>query len=289
MTIIDTAPQTPAEAARHLRDDGFLLLRGLLPAADLTAVASVLERAGDRLIARWRREGLLDHDFAEVPWQQRLHRAVAAVGDEAERPRVLRSWREQLVSPALFALQGHPALRTVLQALGKGEVFGHEAFNARPKLPGSAMQVVPWHQDHGYYGEADREESILTTWIPLVPVDHANGCMQVIGGSHRGGPLRHATGDNAAGFLEIPDGVDETGMVTCEMEPGDVLIMHPLLLHRSTPNVSDTIRWSVDLRYVCGDSPRRSERPWVIASRDRAPTDLATWYAWQYDLHVHGG
>lgn len=288
MTISDFSSASHTEVRRALDDDGYLLVRGLLPPDDLQPMAAVLAGLGDCQIAAWRRAGLLDRDFAEVPWQQRLHRAVAAVGAAAERPQVLRSWRRDMVSPALFALQTHPALVAILRDLTGEEVFGHPAFNARPKLPGSEMQVVPWHQDHGYYPEAERDELILTAWIPLVPVDRANGCMQVIAGSHRGGPLLHEVGANAAGFLEIPDGIDETGVVACEMAPGDVLLMHPLTLHRSTPNFSDTIRWSVDLRYVCGESPRRAEWPWVIASPQRASTDLAAWYEWQYDSYQIG-
>jgi len=284
MTITETAPAKPIDAKRFFNHDGYLVIRGILPKAEVQAMARVLEHAADRQIASWIRKGLIDQDFAEVSWDQRLHRAVQAVGASAEPPEVMRSWRTSLVSPALFALQGHPALVNAIQALGGPEVFGHEAFNGRPKLPRSAMQEVPWHQDHGYYRKAERNDLILTTWIPLVPVDHANGCMQVIGGSHLHGPVRHEVGNNPAAFLEIPAGVDETGLVTCAMDPGDVLIMHPQTLHRSTPNVSDIIRWSVDLRYVCGSSSRRSELPWVIRCDDREPWDLAQWYAWQYDL-----
>ena len=284
MTITEIAPGRTLDADRFLNHDGYVVARGLLPDDAVTAMARAVEAAADRQIAGWIKQGLIDRDFAEVPWEQRLHRAAQAAGSATERPEVLRSWRDRLVSPALFDLQTHPNLVAALQTLTGPEIFGHGAFNGRPKLPGSEMQVVPWHQDDGYYGKEDRQDMILTTWIPLVPVDHVNGCMQVIAGSHLDGPVQHVKGDNAANFLEIPAGVDESNVETCEMQPGDVLIMHPLCLHRSTPNLSDIIRWSVDLRFVCGESKRRDSLPWVIASEDRKPWDLGKWYQWQYEM-----
>ena len=284
MSVIEISADRQLNADRFLNQDGYVVVRGLLPQDAVQGMASALEKGADRQIAGWIESGLIDRDFAEVPWQQRLHAAAEAAGSSTERPEVLRSWRHRIVSPELFALQTQPALVEALQTIAGPEVYGHEAFNGRPKLPGSEMQVVPWHQDHGYYGEDDRKDLVLTTWIPMVPVDHANGCMQVIAGSHLNGPLKHEKGSNAAAFLEIPSGVDETNVETCEMEPGDVLIMHPMVLHRSTPNVSDVIRWSVDLRFVCGQSARRDHLPWVIRSQDRQPWDLAQWYEWQYDM-----
>jgi len=48
---------------------------------------------------------------------------------------------------------------------------------------------VSWHQDSTYWGLEPPE--IVTAWIALTPSTTANGCMQVIPGSHRRGQLTH--------------------------------------------------------------------------------------------------
>ena len=54
------------------------------------------------------------------------------------------------------------------------------------------------------------------------------------------------------------------------MEPGDVLIMHNLLWHRSLDNASDHVRWSIDLRYYPPTTPNAATltgpfpRPWIL-------------------------
>ena len=66
------------------------------------------------------------------------------------------------------------------------------------------------------------------------------------------------------------------------MESGAVLVMDKLTMHASLPNLSEDIRWSVDLRYQPGGEP--TGWPWfpgfVALSRSAPESVLANAAAW---------
>ena len=158
-------------------------------------------------------------------------------------------------------------------------------FNARPKLPGQQLTVVPWHQDSGYFGTVSETSLIPTAWRPLVPVDETNGCLQVVAGSHRLGVVNHYTEEREGKFLEVLDElIEESRIVTCPMELGDALVFHNLTLHRSLPHTtSEIIRWAIDIRYLRdGDHPgtiywKDPDFKWVIRSETQPATPLNQW------------
>ena len=61
------------------------------------------------------------------------------------------------------------------------------------------------------------------------------------------------------------------------MEKGSLVLIHKNIPHRSTPNHSDGIRWSIDLRYQkTGTSTGRTIYPdFVVRSRSN-PTSVLT-------------
>jgi hypothetical protein len=78
-----------------------------------------------------------------------------------------------------------------------------------------------------------------------------NGCLWILPRAHRKGVATHHTGGNA-GFLVI-DVADLPGepqkAVPAEVPLGGAVFMTNLTPHCSTPNDTDIVRWSVDLRY----------------------------------------
>ena len=70
------------------------------------------------------------------------------------------------------------------------------------------------------------------------------------------------------------------------MEPGDVLLFGNLLWHRSLPNRSDGIRWSLDARFYPEADAGAAElgnwnmpEPWRLRGREQ-PTSYAQWKSW---------
>ena len=80
----------------------------------------------------------------------------------------------------------------------------------------------------------------------------------------------------------LEEAMPDVEPLTLPMEKGDVLLMNKEIPHRSTPNNTDTVRWSMDLRYQKTGTP--TGRPFypdfVVRSRsnpDSVLTDHGEW------------
>jgi len=107
----------------------------------------------------------------------------------------------------------------------------------------------PWHQDALYFlMEPDAQIGI---WLAITPATLANGCLHVLPGSHRERVHAHEPDrrpDSNYGYLEIVDH-DMSAAVPVLMDPGDLLVFHSHLMHRSTDNTSDGIRAAMVYHY----------------------------------------
>ena len=268
----------PAIDTAAFARDGYLVLRRQIQPARITAMQAALTAEVATILDGLKRDGLIGDTRPDLPWERRL----AIAGEHAAS--YGRGWTERLAVPATFDLHHDPGLLAALHQLLGPVVNGHRQFNVRPKLPGQDLTTVPWHQDTGYYGAHTARDLIITAWVPLVPVDAGNGCMQVIPGSHRDGAVPHVDANDAGKFLRVDTRVDESRAVTLAMAPGDVLLMHNLVFHRSTDNRSDGIRWSIDLRFWRPDTPSADSllggfpAPWVISGAPTTPVE--TWKSW---------
>jgi phytanoyl-CoA hydroxylase len=130
----------------------------------------------------------------------------------------------------------------------------------------------PLHQDLLYFGFRPGD-AVLGTWTALEPVTRANGCLSVLPGSHRGELEPHEYPDwdyvNAA-FVGVR-GVDARAeRVHVEMEPGDTLLFHSLLIHGSGRNKTPGFRRAISVHYartgaedLWGGVDRIAQRPWI--------------------------
>lgn len=272
-----TSPLPAADPAAAFRQEGYLVLRNLIPAERLQAVREAIDAHVATIRAQLAGEGLCSAGPADP-----FARNLGFAGRHASR--FGRSWTEALACPAVHALHRTPELLAVLQRLIGPTIIGHRQFNLRPKLPGQGLTVVPWHQDTGYYGDHTATDTIITVWMPLVPVDADNGCMQVVPRSHLDGAIPHLDGVGEGGFLEATGGWQQADVRTIPMQPGDALVMHNLVLHRSGENRTDGIRWSVDCRFYAPDTPHAAElsarfpEPWLLTGALATPA--SRWQAW---------
>ena len=116
------------------------------------------------------------------------------------------------------------------------------------KNPGAMGQ--PWHQD-SYYFPFDRQPQV-GAWLAVTEATLENGCLHVLPGSHREPIHTHIPDrrpDANYGYVEIVDH-DMSASVPVLMEPGDLLLFHSFLMHRSTDNVSSGIRAAMVYHYA---------------------------------------
>ena len=90
-------------------------------------------------------------------------------------------------------------------------------------------------------------QNLVSCFIAIDPATKENGCLQIIPSSHRLGRIDHILSGNQT--TADPDRVSEIlkrfPLVHLEMQPGDVVLFHANLLHRSDPNHSQNPRWSM--------------------------------------------
>jgi phytanoyl-CoA hydroxylase len=128
------------------------------------------------------------------------------------------------------------------------------------KNPGAWGQ--PWHQD-SYYFPFDRQPQI-GVWLAISEAALENGCLSVLPGSHKDDIHEHGPdlrpGSNQ-GYLEVK-GRDYANAIPVLMEPGDLLVFHSYLLHRSEDNRSASSRSAMVYHYGrTGTQPARALLP----------------------------
>lgn len=160
----------------------------------------------------------------------------------------------------LVACEQHDALLSQLrQSTLPGVAAG--GYGIRIDNPNEERFRAPWHQD---YTAQFRSIDGLVFWSPLVPVTPELGPVEVCLGSHREGPVRVHTAD--------PNNPDKTGAYGLILEdetarvarydhaaplsqPGDLIILDFLVIHRSGRNTASRSRWSMQLRYFNFENP----------------------------------
>lgn len=133
-----------------------------------------------------------------------------------------------------------PSLRAIARAiLGSPAVLDH----TQVRIDDNANdRLLPMHQEMNQMSLRN-----TTVWIPLQKIDsQEEGGLRIIPGSHKKGFLPHRL------FAEPHDyhGVREDQFNSedehrLEMNAGDALMFHPLLIHGSVPNRSSNIRWTI--------------------------------------------
>ena len=214
-----------ADQIEAYRRDGFVALPGFFAAAEIEPL---------------RRACLADPEIEGALW---------ALADSQGNPQEVVTWTE-LGSDYLSVL---PRLARMVEAAT--ETIGKPVYHWHSKLsmkkPGSAGRW-DWHQDYGYwYEEGCLTPDMTTCMIAIDPTDRANGCVELVRGSHLLGRIDHKR-------LGAASGVDSERLthilarherVACEMAPGDAVFFHANTLHASGANSSDRPRTLLHCSY----------------------------------------
>ncbi len=277
------------EQIEFYREEGYLVLPHLLSDADLAparqAMMDKVEEIAQELFAK----GIIDDRHESAPFETRLARLFAGRSDE-EFLRFGRSWRER--RPGYYHLMANPKILDAVESLIGAEIFANPVYNTRPKVPGVAAGAVPWHQDKSYWPDAN-SNPVITVWIPLVDANAVNGCLNVWPRTHRTRVLSFHT-ENLTGtsYLEIdthqlPEKAKKVQPVSLPVQKGGAILFNDRCIHMSTPNNSDHVRWSVDLRYQPTDQDPMPQHGAGFLARSRRHSErvatLADWLAYRPD------
>jgi phytanoyl-CoA hydroxylase len=104
----------------------------------------------------------------------------------------------------------------------------------------------PWHQDHAYF-DYPLGTPVVGTWIALDAATIENGCMQLLPGRHREGPIVHFQRRD----WQICDNVIlGTRSVAAPLPPGGMLFFDGLLPHGTPHNASANRRRALQFHYA---------------------------------------
>ena len=89
------------------------------------------------------------------------------------------------------------------------------------------------------------------------------------------------------GTTIIDEEMPDQTVLTLPMEKGSLLLLNKEIPHRSTPNRSNTVRWSIDLRYQKTGTPTgRPFHPQFVAYSESDPLSVLNDYETWQDMWV---
>ena len=253
--------------AQEYRDNGAAVVRGVLLPSWIermrVAIQDILDNPGDASL-----------EYTKDGKQGRYY------GD-------FFIWRRHEMFKRFMADSPLPALAAQLMGASAVRFFYDQLL---VKEPGT-QEETPWHQDLPYWPL--RGNDIMSVWVPFDKVGEAEGGMQYIKGSHKWGKFyaprafsKESAFNKESGFSDIYEKagleplppidelLDGQDIIGWDMEPGDVLLHHPLTLHHSSGNMSATTRRrALALRYL-GDDVRYDTRAGTFMDNPKVKATL---------------
>ena len=218
---------------------GFCVVRGLLEEPEL---ASWLERL----------QAIVDGEVE--PAERMLVMKDIMVAKGAVKPdqalEAIAKIQDFENDPELFSYMENERILDCVERFVGQEVFALHSMliNKPPNVDGRH----PFHQDLLYFPFRPADK-IVASWTALEPCTRENGCLVVIPGSHRGELIPHETVDWEwlnGGYFGAQGISADAQRVHLEMQPGDTVFFHPVLLHGSGRNRTSGFRRAISAHYA---------------------------------------
>lgn len=165
-------------------------------------------------------------------------------------------------------------------------LVGEEVYHWHAKMMLKQPQVGgawEWHQDFGYwYLNGVLAPDLISCMVAVDRAHRANGCLQILKGSHRLGRLDHGRVGEQAGIpqAQVDEALRRFEKVHFEADPGDAVFFHCNTLHASAANTSPDPRWSLIMCYNA-----RTNSPYAASThasyRPLQPVDDQAILAWR--------
>lgn len=213
------------EQQTFYQENGYLLVKGLLTKE---------EAAGYRAACHALAERLSRSTDIDATWGS----AAGAVAQQTKTV-ILHSHDVQFYDAAFSKLITDDRLTSVAaDIIGSPNVqLHHTKMFIKPPEKGSPF---PMHQDHPFFPH--ERHSMIAAIVHFDNAPLEKGCVRVVPGSHKQGPIAHQPeGSWHLPFEQFP--LEDA--VACPAEAGDVLFFSYLTVHGSGVNVSNEARTTV--------------------------------------------
>ncbi len=223
----------------HFNEHGFVAPIDVMSAEEAGELRRLLEEA---------EAAYPEHLHAEH--RNNIHLVLPFIGELSRDPRIV-DYVESLVGPDIMLWS------TVLFA----------------KAPHSGS-FVSWHQDATYMAVGPHND--VTAWLALSPSTLESGCVSMIPGTHKSGKVEHVDTfgeDNILTRGQEVQGVDPDTAVHIELQPGQMSLHHPWVVHGSQPNRTDYRRIGIALQTYMGADMRPTRGPQYVTHVRGAAVD----------------
>ncbi|RAP73622.1 phytanoyl-CoA dioxygenase family protein [Paenibacillus montanisoli] len=267
------------EQLEQYNRDGYLVLEDLLNDEDMAAPRQAMEQKVSMIADDLFVNGLITDKLENEPFKYRLAKLFDGLTDK-DFLKFGRGWRDRI--EGYYHLLSNPKIIDAVESLIGDEIFCSPVYNVRPKVPRVAAGAVPWHQDKSYWPDSNANP-VITVWISFVDATLENGCLHIKPRTQNAKLLEwHAETYSGTGYTALHEhqlGPRQT--VTLPVKAGTAILFNDRLLHMSTPNHSDHVRWSVDLRYQPTDQdPMPQHGAGFLCRSGKYPERVATLEDW---------
>jgi ectoine hydroxylase-related dioxygenase (phytanoyl-CoA dioxygenase family) len=204
---------------QQYRDKGYVVFENLFSAEEIDQIREIIDRFDEESERRLREKG---QQFINIPKQINFTHGL------------------NFLSPELQAFIADERFVNITTSILGPDIrlYWDQSVYKRPE----AKRDFPWHQDNGYV--PTDPVHYVTNWLALDDATIENGCVWVLPGSHKNGFVKHVKTEIG---WQCYFG-DDPG-VPVELKKGSMVTFHSLLFHRSTPNLSNTIRKGYVIQY----------------------------------------
>ena len=218
--------------------DGFVIVEKLFDAEEANLLLNIAS-ADESL-------GQAAKDVTKLDLTRRVSAQVLSLGDGAGGES--KFWVDDDIGDDYYsAIARCQRVVDSMEQILDGEVYHwHHKMMLKNAGTGGAFM---WHQDFGYWHKTGHclFPFMGSCMIAVNRTTTANGCLQVLAGSHHVGLINHVRVDGQA--TADPDrvnaAVERLRLVNLELESGSAVFFHCNLLHRSDANKSDQPRWTL--------------------------------------------
>ena len=240
LEVTETAGEIGEKERQLYRERGFSVVRKLFPEAEVEAF-------------RKRFLSIVNEEVEPAPGMLVMRDVMVAKGAVVAKSKAASIAKIQDLQgdPVFFeGYMTHPRLLDLVQAYTGSDIKSIHSMliNKPPGVDGRH----PLHQDLLYFPFRPAD-AIVATWTALEACNKENGCLVVVPGSHKGELLKHTNPDwewlNFGYFGAASVGAHPE-RVHLEMEAGDTVFFHPLLLHGSGRNRSSGYRRAISAHYA---------------------------------------
>ncbi|KAK1906484.1 Phytanoyl-CoA dioxygenase peroxisomal [Dissostichus eleginoides] len=230
----DTGLLTPDQQLSY-EENGFILIKNLVPEEDIDRFRSAFERICRQEVKVPGLMVMRDVAISKSEFVQDQRAEDAELFRYCNLPQVLQ-YVECFTGPNIMAM--------------------HTMLINKPPDAGKKTSRHPMHQDLHYFPFRPADK-IVCAWTAMEKVDRQNGCLVVLPGTHTGTLKEHDYPEWEGGVNKMYHGVrgydPQHPRVHLEMEKGDTVFFHPLLIHGSGMNQTQGFRKAISCHYASAD------------------------------------